>query len=74
VTLLGPRFCHVQKWSVVDGVAQPAQILGRSTWEQFTTYMISNRATRLTYDLYECVEADGTLTRYRATDVQGETR
>lgn len=61
--------CHVQMWTVIDGaVRQPSQILGRTTWAELHELVTKQGGRRLTYDLFEVPNSDGTATRYRATE------
>jgi hypothetical protein len=69
VTDLETDTCHVQMWTVVGGTVQhPGQILGRSTWADLHDLVTKQGGRRLTYDLFEVDNGDGTSTRYRAND------
>jgi hypothetical protein len=61
--------CHVEMWTVVGNTATgPSQILGRTTWTQLHELVTKQGGRRLTYDLFEVPNGDGTATRYRATE------
>jgi hypothetical protein len=48
----------------------PSQILGYTRWSQLEAYMTSNRALEVEPGVWECVEPDGTKTRYSAVVVE----
>ena len=63
------EYCFVQMWTVVDGkVREPARILGRTTWTELEELVTKQGGRRLTYDLFDVPNPDGTTTRYRATE------